>query len=79
MWTKEQIQSWIATYYTIENNPEMLYNTDSGYKMRFKDGQTYEYRWLRKYPYDGIDVHEVLINGELVQRIKRNFAGEAIA
>lgn len=79
MWTKAEIQAWIEKYYTLENKPEMLYNLDSGYKLKFKDGQTYEYKWLRKEPYDGIDVHETWINGELVYRIKRNFAGSEIA
>ena len=79
MWTAEQIENWIRKYYTLANRPETVYNTDSGYKLRFRDGQTYEYLWLkpkREKCSDPADIHEVYINGQLVQRIKRTFSGE---
>lgn len=82
MWTAEQIQDWLKKYYCLANKPQMIFNLDSGYKMRFKDGQTYEYRWLkpeRKSCKDPADIHEVYINGELVQRIKRDYSGNLIA
>lgn len=41
--TKQELENWIATHLSMRRR--IVYNLDSGYKLEFENGDTYEYSY----------------------------------